>query len=87
MFPSPSQYELQLRKWEARKNLHVDEWRTILQTVDQYKELGLHYDVYNDGQIIPQSKLKRKRSEYYKVPRLLGHSPIPGETDRLSFTR
>ncbi|EXJ71123.1 uncharacterized protein A1O5_06117 [Cladophialophora psammophila CBS 110553] len=61
---SSSQYELQLNKWAERKNLHAEEWRQIIQTVDQYNEDGIHCDVYRNGQLIPRWTLKRKRKEY-----------------------
>ncbi|KAI9661217.1 MAG: hypothetical protein M1821_009544 [Bathelium mastoideum] len=60
---SHSQYELQFNKWGDRKNLTVDEWRLILQTLDQYSEDGKRCAVYLNKQLVQPSALKRKRRE------------------------
>ncbi|KAI9688767.1 MAG: hypothetical protein M1822_001124 [Bathelium mastoideum] len=60
---SHSQYELQFNKWGDRKNLTVNEWRLILQTLDQYSENGKKCAVYLNKQLVHPSVLKRKRRE------------------------
>jgi hypothetical protein len=84
---SSPQYELQLNKWEERKNLHADEWRQVIQTVDQYNEDGIKCDVYKNGQLIPQCTLKRKCKEYCKGHEYVKRRQVRGETSKLSFAR
>ena len=60
---SHAQYELQFNKWGERKNLSADEWRRVLQKVDQYNELGIECSVYLSQQLVPPSTLKKKRGK------------------------
>lgn len=84
---SSSQYELQLNKWEERKNLHADEWRQIIQTVDQCNENGIKCNVYRNGQLIPQRTLKRKRKEYCKGHEYIKRRQVRGKISELSFAQ
>lgn len=66
MYPSHAQYEAQFKKWGERKNLSADEWRLVLQLVDQNNDDGKQRHVYRDQKLISPSKLERKRQMYCK---------------------
>ena len=63
---SPAQYELQLSKWGARKNINADEWRRTLQVVDQYDEDGIKCGVYKNGELVSPLILRKKRNQHCK---------------------
>ncbi|KAM0800248.1 hypothetical protein BDR22DRAFT_889612 [Usnea florida] len=63
---SPAQYELQLSKWGARKNINADGWRRTLQMVDQHNEDGLQCAVYRNGELLSPLILRKKRNQHCK---------------------
>lgn len=63
---TPAQYELQLRKWGARKNINANEWRRTLQAVDQYNEDGIKCAVYKNGELVQPWTLQKERNRHCK---------------------
>ncbi|KAF2232287.1 ankyrin [Viridothelium virens] len=67
------QYEHQLEKWGERKNLKADEWRLILQIVDQLESEGKKSFVYLNKQLVASPILNRKRRQYYRRTESTAH--------------
>ncbi|XXG99897.1 hypothetical protein Hte_006238 [Hypoxylon texense] len=56
-----SQYEAQLRAWNARKNLKRHEWEVILQKIDSLSSQGIQSRVLISGHPVPMDRVRRAR--------------------------
>ncbi|KAH8754428.1 hypothetical protein BGZ57DRAFT_71392 [Hyaloscypha finlandica] len=56
-----SQYEAQLKKWAASKNLKKRDWETIIPVYDDLKERGLEPRVRLGDHVLDESRVKRAR--------------------------
>ncbi|KAI0596856.1 hypothetical protein F4775DRAFT_563010 [Biscogniauxia sp. FL1348] len=57
---SISQYEAQLKRWGARKNLKTHEWKPILDRIDRIPR-GINSRVVICGRVMPSRRLRRAR--------------------------
>ncbi|KAI5923627.1 hypothetical protein F4810DRAFT_668205 [Camillea tinctor] len=60
---SPSQFETQLRKWGARKNLKTHEWKPIFERLDRIPQ-GTKSRVIISGRVVTKERLHRARRHY-----------------------
>ncbi|KAI0012467.1 ankyrin [Xylariaceae sp. FL0662B] len=61
-FPaSISQFETHLRKWKARKNVRIHEWKEVLPTIDDLVSRGVNYRVLVSGHLVSRNQVDRAR--------------------------
>ncbi|KAI5865617.1 ankyrin [Durotheca rogersii] len=58
---SVSQFEAQLRIWNARKNLTREEWTVVLDQIDNLASQGLQSRVVISGHAVPATRVDRAR--------------------------
>ena len=64
---SKAQYETQLKKWNIRKNLTNEEWNYTLLQVRKRKFDGKESDVYLNGRVVPEKRIKKEMSRHFTL--------------------
>ena len=63
-FDSKSQYYLQFKKWNLRKNLNENEWRFIHYRLEKRKRQGKESEVSFNNTLVPVKKVKKEISRH-----------------------
>lgn len=74
---SPSQYELQFRKWEFTKNLKSGEWAALISQYDQLCQTKSDVRITVSGAVLSKHKIDRARRRY-----LPPHKRAPGVSSK-----
>jgi ankyrin repeat protein len=61
---SPSQYELQFKKWGFTKNLKSGEWAALISQYDQLCQTKSHVRITVSGSVLDKNKIDRARRRY-----------------------
>jgi hypothetical protein len=65
---SKAQYELHFKKWGFRKYRSADEWKRVAHKIAQRKRVDKDSEVYLNGILINQKKLRKETLRYGSMP-------------------
>ena len=84
-----SQYELQFKKWQFRKNCTAEGWKIVAHKLTKRKREQKETEVFLNGNLIHPKKLK-KETQRYKALSVASESSPPGnfsyEVSKLVFS-
>jgi hypothetical protein len=63
-FDSKSQYDLQFKKWNLRKNLNKNAWKFIHCRLEKRKCQGKESEIYFNNVLVPNKKVKKEISRH-----------------------
>lgn len=78
--PSPSQYELQFKKWGFAKNLKSGEWAALISQYDLLCQIKSDVRITVSGSVLSKNKIHRARRRYR--PRRNGAHGVLSEGER-----
>ncbi|KAI3325678.1 ankyrin [Xylariaceae sp. AK1471] len=74
---SVSQFEARLKKWNARKNLKVEEWKPVLESLGRLPRATKSRVIISD-RVVPNTTISRARRYHKQKSRIVTQLPTPG---------